>query len=35
MSYRFDRPSPSQSATLFSIGTIKTGNDGNKYIIKL
>ena len=28
-----ERPSPSKSATLYSVGTIKTGNDGNKYII--
>ena len=27
------RPSPTQSATLYKIGTIKTGNDGNKWII--
>ncbi len=28
------RPSPSESATLFSVGTKKKGNDGNMYIIK-
>ena len=28
------RPSPSESATLFKIGTIKKGNDGNMWIIK-
>jgi hypothetical protein len=27
------RPSPSKSATLYKLGTIKTGNDGNKWII--
>lgn len=27
-----DRPSPSESATKFDVGTIKIGNDGNKYI---
>lgn len=27
------RPSPSESATLYKIGVIKTGNDGNKWII--
>lgn len=27
------RPSPSESATLYKIGTIKKGNDGNLYII--
>lgn len=27
------RPSPSDSATLFKVGTIKKGNDGNKWII--
>ena len=27
------RPSPTQSATLYKIGTIKTGNDGNKWIL--
>lgn len=25
------RPSPSESATLFDIGTVRVGNDGNKY----
>jgi hypothetical protein len=29
-----DRPSPSESATLFDIGTKKIGNDGNEWIIK-
>jgi hypothetical protein len=28
-----ERPSPSSSATLYKTGTIKTGNDGNKWII--
>jgi len=28
------RPSPSESATLFKVGTIKKGNDGNMWIIK-
>ena len=27
------RPSPTESATLYKEGTIKTGNDGNKWII--
>ena len=27
------RPSPTKSATLYKTGTIKTGNDGNKWII--
>ena len=27
------RPSPSESATLYKVGTKKTGNDGNKWII--
>ena len=27
------RPSPTESATLYKIGTIKIGNDGNKWII--
>jgi hypothetical protein len=27
------RPSPSQSATLYTVGTKKTGNDGNTWII--
>ncbi|MEO9258020.1 MAG: hypothetical protein ABI207_06535 [Crocinitomicaceae bacterium] len=27
------RPSPSSSATEYSVGTIKKGNDGKKYII--
>ena len=31
---RSNRPSPSQSATLFKIGTKKKGNDGNIWIIK-
>ena len=29
-----NRPSPSQSSKLFKIGTIKRGNDGNKWIVK-
>lgn len=33
ISSREKRPSPSESATLFKVGTIKTGNDGNKWII--
>ena len=28
------RPSPTQSATLFKVGTIKKGNDGNRWIVK-
>jgi hypothetical protein len=28
------RPSPSESATLFSIGTLKIGNDGNLWGVK-
>ena len=28
-----DRISPSESATLFSVGTEKKGNDGNTWII--
>lgn len=31
MPSREERPSPSQSATLFKIGTIKKGNDGNQW----
>ena len=31
---RDTRPSPSESATLFPVGTIKIGNDGNKWIVK-
>jgi hypothetical protein len=27
------RPSPTESATLYKVGTVKTGNDGNKWII--
>lgn len=30
-----NRPSPSESATLFKIGTKKKGNDGNMYIISV
>ena len=30
-----DRPSPSESATLFNEGTSKKGNDGNMYIITI
>ena len=29
-----DRPSPSQSATLFQVGFVKQGNDGNMYQVK-
>ena len=29
-----DRPSPSQSATLFQVGSVKKGNDGNMYQVK-
>ena len=29
-----DRPSPSESATLFKVGTKKKGNDGKMWIIK-
>ena len=28
-----NRPSPSESATLYKVGTKKTGNDGNTWII--
>jgi hypothetical protein len=28
------RPSPSESATIFKVGTIKKGNDGNNWIVK-
>ncbi len=28
------RPSPTESATLFKVGTIKKGNDENKWIVK-
>lgn len=31
---RENRPSPSVSATIFKIGTIKKGNDGNMWVIK-
>jgi hypothetical protein len=30
-----ERKSPYQSATLYKVGTIKTGNDGNKWIVKV
>jgi flagellar biosynthesis GTPase FlhF len=30
---RSSRPSPKVSATEYSTGTVKTGNDGNKYIV--
>ena len=30
---RDDRPSPSESATLFKVGTTKIGNDGNNWTI--
>lgn len=29
-----DRPSPSESATLFKVGTVKKGNDGNQWVVK-
>ena len=29
-----ERPQPSKSATLYSVGTIKTGNDENNKIIE-
>ena len=29
-----DRKSPSKSATLYKVGTKKTGNDGNKWIVE-
>ena len=32
-SYRMNRPSPSDSATLFRIGTVRRGNDGNMWMI--
>ena len=31
---RQGRQGPSSSATLFAVGTIRTGNDGNKWIIE-
>ena len=31
---KIGRKSPAESATLFKVGTVKTGQDGNKYIIK-
>lgn len=31
---KHNRPSPSVSATEYAVGIVKTGNDGNKYIIK-
>ena len=31
--HKKDRPSPSQSATLYKVGTIKKGNDGNLWVI--
>ena len=33
MSHRENRPSPSVSATAHSVGTVKKGNDGNKWEI--
>ena len=33
MSKSAERKSPSQSATLYKVGTKKTGNDGNKWVI--
>lgn len=33
MSKKESRPSPTQSATLFKVGTVKKGNDGNLWII--
>lgn len=33
MSDKSKRPSPSESATLFKVGTVKKGNDGNMWII--
>ena len=32
--YNLSRPSPKYSATEYNIGIVKTGNDGNKYIVK-
>lgn len=32
---RGKRPSPNESATEYEEGTIMTGNDGNKYIVKV
>ena len=34
ISKKKQRPSPSQSATLFKIGHVKKGNDGNLYQVK-
>ena len=31
---RASRPSPKVSATLFSVGTVKKGNDGTMYVVK-
>lgn len=33
MSYRETRPSPFDSATLYGVGEVKTGNDGNRWKI--
>ena len=33
MSNKTKRPSPTESATLFKIGMIKKGNDGNMWIV--
>ena len=30
---KYNRPSPAVSATEHSVGTVKTGNDGNKYVV--
>jgi len=34
MSDKSNRPSPSVSATLFKVGTQRTGNDGNTWVVK-
>ena len=30
---KHDRPSPAVSATEYAVGTVKKGNDGNKYVV--
>jgi len=30
-----NRPSPSESATLYEVGKIKKGNDGNMYVVTI
>jgi hypothetical protein len=33
--FKGDRPSPGESATLYREGTVRTGNDGNRWKIKV